>query len=162
MEFQKLADLIKDQSEKIDNMLSSVKVPARSHSPSCYNQTGADNDDTVVKASLTSKELDEKCQISPAFELTRENNIELRKIIARTILDVIAENKEIDKMCSLIPANLTTKRPRYEEHAYILYVLREADKLMMRKKEDEKFNSLPWHKRAGLYISKNLKKSSQR
>lgn len=71
-------------------------------------------------------------------------------------------NKEIDKLCSISREGLAAKRPRYHEHAFVLLVLREADKTVLKKKAELENSQLNWCQRTRAYIYHGLHKSFQR
>lgn len=100
--------------------------------------------------------------LSDDFVLTRSENNKLRKRTAKEVYEKLLVNQEIDKLCPISPKRLSAQRPRYHEHAFILTILRDADKLALKKKEEQENAKMSLIQKTGKYLRNRLKKSMKR
>jgi hypothetical protein len=60
----------------------------------------------------------------------------------------MARLKEIDKLCTCSKEGWRKQRPRFNKELFLLDILREADKTVLRRKEEARRKALPFCQRA--------------
>ena len=92
--------------------------------------------------------------------LSRENNLKLRKLIAKKVMKKIELNKEMDKLPYF--QRIKQHHLHFNKELFVLEVLRQCDKLVGKMKRDRQFARKTFSARAFIHAQVAMKKLSGR